>query len=1054
MRKSTWLSLLAAVLSISVTGSLLAGHSAGANTTNLLPSLIWPQNGTETVCSMPAWTATSNIMSTSAMFSWSPVSGAESYSVQTRVLNGTWYDAPGSPYMSTSVTVSGFIPNTTYQWRVRTNCMGGDYSNWTYPVTFTTTGGSCDPPDTLYTTNITQTSATWHWGAVNGAQTYTIQWRLPGGVWYILSGGPFPYTSVHVVGFNPNTTYEWRVRSNCGYNSQSDWSYVTSFTTLGSSCGTPSGLYVNNITTNSATFNWAPVTGAVSYSLQTRLPGGTWSYAQGSPYNSTSVTIGGFASSTTYEWRVRANCGGGAYGAWTDPLTFTTLAGPSCLPPSWLSTINIMETSATFTWAPVSGANSYSVQWRHPGGTWYNLSGGPYYTTWINVIGFQPNTTYEWRVRSNCSNYDYSDWSSPTSFTTLGYSCQTPTWPYTSNISSTSATFHWDAMYGAQSYQVQIRTPYGQWYDIPGNPFTSNWATVDGLQPNTDYQWRVRACCGLGSYSYWTYPICFTTTGGSCNAPYWLSTINVTQNSATLSWSSVSGAVSYSVQYRIAGGTWYDVPGGPFTNNWANLTGLQPGTQYEWRVRSCCGYGMYSDWSYIAYFTTDNAYNCNTPTWPVTLDITSTSAKFKWDAVYGAQSYAVQIRLPGGNWMDVPGSPTYGTWIIVYNLAPGTTYEWRVRACCGYGQYSDWTNPVQFTTLGSSCDPPGWLGTTNITQTSATFEWDAVPGAVSYTVQKRITGGTWYDLPGSPFTGTWVNVTGLQSGTAYEWRVKSNCGNGMMSAWSAIAYFTTLGYGGNNNDECSDAVELAVNSYCVSTAATNVNATLSYPPPTGYCFTNNHKDVWFRFTMPNTYNPVVTIRTTAGSLHDAVMEVYKGPDCGSLYFLDCEDDNLDGNGSTMPVISIYGYAGATIWVRVWGYNGQTGTFNICVFDHFSSSYSDVEDESTPDAGVTLNPDQKEKLHAPVESESDALQVMPNPVSDLLTVSYLPSDGSRITGMTLTDLSGKQVLTKSLAGSDTNGLKEQVDVSGLADGIYILHISTTAGIQSRKIVVAH
>src|SRR5690242_14688175 len=64
------------------------------------------------VCNAPSWTATSNITSTSATFSWGAVGGAVSYDVQTRLPNGTWYYTPGSPYNSTSATVNGFNPAT------------------------------------------------------------------------------------------------------------------------------------------------------------------------------------------------------------------------------------------------------------------------------------------------------------------------------------------------------------------------------------------------------------------------------------------------------------------------------------------------------------------------------------------------------------------------------------------------------------------------------------------------------------------------------------------------------------------------------------------------------------------------------------------------------------------------------------------------------------------------------------------------------------------------------------------------------------------------------
>jgi hypothetical protein len=89
--------------------------------------------------------------------------------------------------------------------------------------------------------------------------------------------------------------------------------------------------------------------------------------------------------------------------------------------------------------------------------------------------------------------------------------------------------------------------------------------------------------------------------------------------------------------------------------------------------------------------------------------------------------------------------------------------------------------------------------------------------------------------------------------------------------------------------------------------------------------------------MPNVSNPQVTVRTTAGTLDDAVMETYYSwsSDCASMNYIVCEDDNTNGNGSLMPVINLQGGAGATIWVRVWGYGGATGTFSICVLNYYT-----------------------------------------------------------------------------------------------------------------------
>ena len=911
-------------------------------------------------CYTPTWPTTSNITQTSATFSWDAVSGAQSYSVQSRVPNGTWYNVPGSPFNYTSATVDWFLPNTTYEWRVRANCYGGEYSSWTYPVTFTTDGYSypCEAPAWLFTTNITTNSATLDWEPVNGCVNYIVEFKVSGGSWYELPGGPFNNTWVNVYNLSPNTTYHWRVKSYCGNWVYSSWSYTETFTTLGYYCTVPTWPSTSNITHTSAKLSWSEVQGAYSYSVQVRLLNGNWYDIQGGNVYGTWVTVNGLESCTSYQWRVRSNCSGGQYSTWIYPVNFTTDCSYSCNAPYWLYTSSITSYSASFGWDPVPGAVSYSIQWRLTGGTWYDLNGGPWSNTWVNVTNLQPGTAYEWRVRSNCSNWTYSPWSYSTGFTTLGYSCATPSWLSTTNVTESSATFSWQSVWGAWSYSVQIRLANGTWSDIPGSPFVNNYANVSGLNPNTNYQWRVKSNCDDGSYSYWSYAVSFKTNyGPPCNAPIGLTTTNITSTTATLNWSAVSGALNYTVEWRLTGGLWYQLAGGPWSNPTANLTGLTPGKTYEWRVRSNCG-GSSSYWSSIASFTTPQ---------------------------------------------------------------------------------------------GPSCAVPGGLTTSAITDTTATLSWDTVPGGLSYGVQTRVPNGTWFDVIGSPFVGTTVTVDGLIPGATYEWRVRSKCDAGLFSNWSNPVTFTTTSASIVGSNECGGAIALTVNSSCINTSSTNEGATASLPEPMGWCPENNYKDVWFTFTMPNVSDPVVTIRTTAGTLFDGVMEVYTGADCANLSYLYCEDDNTTNNGSLMPVISITGAPNEVIWVRVWGYAGTTGTFSICVFDYESNDFAMPDNTSVVQIAETTA-DPIEAPETDYTEISTTLQVSPNPTRDELNVTLMQSDESKVTGVVLLDMSGKVVYAKTYETDNVRQFKDRIDVSGYSSGIYVLRVQTLSGILSEKIMI--
>ena len=1029
------------------------GHNIGFSSSTEVAFLAPP------VCNIPTWPVTSNITMNAATFSWDAVYGAQSYSVQTRVPNGTWYNVPGSPFTNTYATVTWFLPNTTYEWRVRTNCTGGDYSYWSSPITFTTLGwDNCDAPSWLYTNNITQTSATFDWESVNGAISYDLQYRVWGGSWINVYGGPFTQTWYTISNLLPGTTYEWRVRSNCSNWTQSPWSYPEVFTTLPGYeyCDAPSWLYTTNITSTSATLDWEPVSGAISYNIQWKEQGGYWHDISSVSWNQTWYTLYNLNPNTTYQWRVQTNCSNWTHSSWSYIESFTTLGG-YCSVPTWPTTSNITQTSAKFSWDAVYGANSYTVQIRQWGGSWSDLEGGPFYNTWVTANWLTPCTTYEWRVRTNCSNWQYSYWTNPTVFTTsCGNYCDTPSWLYSSNITHNSATLGWDAVPGAYSYSVQWKVAGGSWQDLTGGATYNNWVSLWGLQPGTSYEWRVRTNCSNWMYSSWSYTAWFTTLGYSCGTPSWLSTTNVTESSASFNWSSVWGAWSYTVQIReLNGGLWANVPESPFLNNSGWVSGLTPGKTYQWRVRTNCEDGQYSNWSYAVTFTTSNVTVCNAPQWLYSSNITETSANLSWTSVSGALSYNVEYRIAGGgSWLIASGSPFTSTWATISSLLAGTTYEWRVSTKCYFSMQSPWSYTASFTTQGNACAVPTGLVTSNITDTTATLLWNSAPGAGSYGVQTRTLNGVWNDVSGTPVSDTSVIIDGLIPGVTYEWRVRSKCGAGVFSYWSNPASFTTTGSAVGGIDECDGATVLTVNNSCVNSASSNVGATESAPPPMGWCPENNHKDVWFKFTMPDVANPEVTIRTTAGTLFDGVMEIYSGADCSSLVYLYCEDDNTSYNGSLMPVISITGSPNETIWVRVWGYAGTTGSFSICVFDYQSNNYAgqDESADAIADQPLSAFEVELEKTFVEYSSLTPSLHISPNPTRDVLQVSYNQSATSTVSRILLMDMSGKVVFKKEYSTTDIHEFKDQLDVSAMAPGMYVLRVTTTTGILSEKISV--
>jgi len=129
-----------------------------------------------------------------------------------------------------------------------------------------------------------------------------------------------------------------------------------------------------------------------------------------------------------------------------------------------------------------------------------------------------------------------------------------------------------------------------------------------------------------------------------------------------------------------------------------------------------------------------------------------------------------------------------------------------------------------------------------------------------------------------------------------------------------------------NDDPCG-AIILPINAVCNFKTYNNTDASATTGVPVPGCANYSGGDVWFRVRVPN--NGTLTFDTQAGTITDAGMSIYTGPNCNSLTLISC-DDNSSSN-TNMPMIIATGLTpGNTIWIRIWGYGNNTGgTFGIC-----------------------------------------------------------------------------------------------------------------------------
>jgi len=268
----------------------------------------------------------------------------------------------------------------------------------------------CGIPISLSAINITGISATLNWGAVSGANKYQIQYRLAGTTSWISSIRNSPVVSLNIFGLTAVSTYEWRIRAQCG-SIWSEYSSIQNFTTI---CQIPLNLTVVAISANQATFQWSSVPGTVKYQLQYRALGAT-TWTSTIVYSPTiSKTILTLSPETTYQCRVRAQCGT----AWSDYTAIANFATTVvCESPTILTTTNITASNARLNWDAAVEATNYQVRFRQVGtSSWTSQFTSALYKP---ISALLAATNYEWQVRAKCGT-SYGPYTSPTLFTTLG----------------------------------------------------------------------------------------------------------------------------------------------------------------------------------------------------------------------------------------------------------------------------------------------------------------------------------------------------------------------------------------------------------------------------------------------------------------------------------------------------------------------------------------------------------------------------------------------------------------------------------------------------------
>jgi hypothetical protein len=314
----------------------------------------------------------------------------------------------------------------------------------------------------------------------------------------------------------------------------------------------------------------------------------------------------------------------------------------------------------------------------------------------------------------------------------------------------------------------------------------------------------------------------------------------------------------------------------------------------------------------------------------------------------------------------------------------------------------------------SSCGTPGGLSATNITQTSASLNWTAVGGATSYNLQWELAGsGNWTTV--SNLTGTTYSLTGLTTGTSYNFQVQAVCSGGDGSYSSAFGFTTT--------SNCSDQYEPNETRNGAKVIPTNTTFTAKIASATD-------KD-WYRFSNTSATRRIKIDLTNLPADFD--LKLYRN---STLL-------NTSENGGTTSeqIINNTTTVSTSYYAYVYGYNGAWSS--QCYSLRVSLSATNWREDGTTDGPV-------EELEIPVVFENAGFGMFPNPASNKLTVE-VPMENDMDVTVSIMDPAGKLAVQQSrmLVKGDN---QMSFDLNSLPNGVYFVQVRNGESIKTRKLVV--
>jgi predicted phage tail protein len=706
-------------------------------------------------------------------FGWNAVASAAAYDIWIRNLD------TGQLLQRANVTSTTWTPDGpldqghAYRWWVRAVGVDGLRGPWSSPLDFSI--AVLPAPSLVGPTGTSSPLPTFSWNAVADATSYDI-WVQDQQTGQVLRDSAVVGTT-----WVPNELlrqghdYRWWVRAIDAHGRPGLWSASLDVTVA--ALAAPSLIGPSVWGSALPTFTWNSVTGAHHYDIwvHNRITGEVTRDLNA--VTTTWIPSSPLRQGDDYRWWVRAVDSIGSPGPWSSFLDFMV---SDLAPPSLIAPAGSVSPQPTFSWNAVAGADHYDI-WVENRHTHHVLRDRTVNaTTWTAPSLLIQSADYRWWVRAVDGAGDVGPWSTYLDFQVAALAVPTLIGP--GGSASTLPTFGWNAVTGADHYDIWLENRNSGEVLRDVNVLTTTWDAGTPLRSGDNYRWWVRAVDALGSPGPWSASLDFKVS--DLTPPGLVAPTGSSSPLPTFSWNAVTGAHHYEIWVQ-------DRDGGAHTlrdQNIAGTTWVPPGLliqghRYRWSVRAVDAAGSAGPWSEFLDF---QVAQLPAPTIIEPEGCASPLPVFRWDPAAGADHYDLWLESRDTGEV-LQASVAAATWTPSSPLGRGQRYRWWVRAVDAVGSPGPWSAFQDFTVF--ILDAPLALAPGGSASTLPTFVWNAVTGADHYGIwlEDRSTGDVLRD---QNVVGTsWTPPSPLAAGRTYRWWVQAVDVTGAGGAWSLFLDF-------------------------------------------------------------------------------------------------------------------------------------------------------------------------------------------------------------------------------------------------------------------------